>query len=132
MFALIVLYSRKYKEIDTNQILFELFIENRGLVSNLVTSQEQMRYLFYNYITEYEKRGRLDIVNKEGTILGELLRLIRYNNLDEFIFAVLRPQDTSWSIGFSSPCWKRTNTIINVTKGYEFTESVDDLKIILC
>lgn len=55
LFALIVLYSRKYKEIDTNQILFELFIENRGLVSNLVTSQEQMRYLFYNYITEYEK-----------------------------------------------------------------------------
>lgn len=128
LFALIVLYSRKYKEIDTNQILFELFIENRGLVSNLVTSQEQMRYLFYNYIVEYEKRGRLDIVNKEGTILGELLRLIRYNNLDEFIFAVLRPQDTSWSIGFSSPCWKRTNTIINVTKGYEFTESVGDLK----
>lgn len=128
LFALIVLYSRKYKEIDTNQILFELFIENRGLVSNLVTSQDQMQYLFYNYIKEYEKRGRLDIVNKEGVILGELLRLIRYNNLDEFIFAVLRPQDVSWAIGFSSPCWKRTNTVSNVTKGYEFTESIIDLK----
>lgn len=128
LFALIVLYSRKYKEIDTNQILFELFIENRGLVSNLVTSQDQMQYLFYNYIKEYEKRGRLDIVNKEGVILGELLRLIRYNDLDEFIFAVLRPQDVSWAIGFSSPCWKRTNTVSNVTKGYEFTESIVDLK----
>lgn len=127
LFALIVLYARKYKEINTNQILFELFIENRGLISNLVTSQEQMEYLFYNYIEEYNKRGRLDIINKEGIILGELLRLIRYNNLDEFIFALLRPQDVSWTIGYSSPCWKRTNTVMNVIKGYEFTESIISL-----
>lgn len=126
-FALIVLYSRKYKEIDVNQILFETFIENRGLITNLVSTQEQMQYLFQNYIKEYEKRGRLDIVNKEGLILGELLRLIRYVNTDEFIFAPLKPQETGWVVGFSSPTWRRTNTSLNIIKGYEYSESVQDL-----
>ena len=127
LFALIVLYARKYKEIDTNLILFEMFIQNRGLITNMVDDQEQMEYLFYNYLEEYSKRGRLDIINKEGEILGELLRLIRYNSLDEFIFALLRPEATGWAMGFSSPCWDRTDTVMNVSKGYEYTESIENL-----
>lgn len=127
IFALVVLYSRQYKKIDTNQILFELFIQNRGLVTNMVDSQEQMEYLFYNYLEEYSKRGRLDIISKEGEILGELLRLIRYNSLDEFIFALLRPEATGWSLGYSSPTCNRTNTVMNVSKGYEYTKGVENL-----
>lgn len=128
LFALIVLYARKYKEIDSNQILFETFIQNRGLITNLVDSQDQMEYLFYNYLEEYSKRGRLDIINKEGELLGELLRLIRYNSLDEFIFALLRPENTGWTIGYSSPTWQRTECVINVTKAFEYSMGVDDLE----
>ena len=127
LFALIVLYGRQYNEIDTNKILFELFIENRGLVTDEVNTVEQMQYLFYNYITEYEKRGRLDIISKEGVILGELLRLIQYQDLDEFIFAVLMAQDSGWTLGYSSPTWNRTDTVRNITKGYETTKNVEDL-----
>lgn len=127
IFALIVLYARQYKKIDTNQILFEMFIQNRGLVTNMVDSQEQMEYLFYNYLEEYSKRGRLDIISKEGEILGELLRLIRYNSLDEFIFALLRPEATGWAMGHSSPTCDRTNTVMNVSKAYEYTKGVEDL-----
>lgn len=127
IFALIVLYARQYKKIDTNQILFEMFIQNRGLVTNMVDSQEQMEYLFYNYLEEYSKRGRLDIISKEGEILGELLRLIRYNSLDEFIFALLRPEATGWAMGYSSPTCDRTNTVMNVSKAYEYTKGVEDL-----
>lgn len=127
LFALIVIYSRKYKEIDSNKILFDTFIQNKGLITDLVDSQGQMEYLFYNYLEEYNKRGRLDIIGKEGEILGELLRLIRYNSLDEFIFALLQPQNTGWVMGHSSPSWRRTNTIVNVTKAYEFTEDIVDL-----
>ena len=127
IFALIVLYARKYKEIDSNKILFELFIQNRGLVTNLVDSQDQMEYLFYNYLEEYSKRGRLDIINKEGELLGELLRLIRYNSLDEFIFAMLRPESTGWVMGHSSPTCNRTNTVMNVTKAFEYTKGVESL-----
>lgn len=128
LFALIVLYARKYKEIDSNQILFETFIQNRGLITNLVDSQDQMEYLFYNYLEEYSKRGRLDIINKEGELLGELLRLIRYNSLDEFIFALLRPENTGWTIGYSSPTWQRTECIVNVTKAFEYSTGVDNLE----
>lgn len=127
MFALVVLYARKYKEIDSNRILFELFIQDRGLVTALVDNQEQMEYLFYNYFEEYSKRGRLDIINTEGEILGELLRLIRYNSVDEFIFALLRPESTGWSMGYSSPTWDRTDTVMNVTKGFEYTLGVESL-----
>lgn len=127
IFALVVLYAKQYNEIDTNKILFELFIENRGLVTDEVDTLEQMKYLFNNYVKEYRKRGTLDIVNKEGTILGELLRLIRYKTEDEFIFALLMSRDTGWTMGHSSPTWNRTDTVLNVTKGYETTESVKDL-----
>lgn len=127
LFALIVLYARQYNEIDTNKILFELFIENRGLVTNEVDTLEQMQYLFDNYVDEYRKRGRLDIISKEGVILGELLRLIQYGQLDEFIFALLMPRDTGWMLGYSSPTWNRTDTVLNITKGYETTESITDL-----
>ena len=124
IFALVVLYAKQYNEIDTNKILFELFIENRGLVTDEVDTLEQMKYLFNNYVKEYRKRGTLDIVNKEGMILGELLRLIRYKTEDEFIFALLMSRDTGWTMGHSSPTWNRTDTVLNITKGYETTESV--------
>ena len=127
IFALVVLYAKQYNEIDTNKILFELFIENRGLVTDEVDTLEQMQYLFDNYVKEYRKRGTIDIVNKEGTILGELLRLIRYKSEEEFIFALLMARDTGWTMGYSSPTWNRTDTVLNVTKGYETTTSVTDL-----
>lgn len=127
IFALVVLYAKQYNEIDTNKILFELFIENRGLVMDEVDTLEQMQYLFDNYVKEYRKRGTIDIVNKEGTILGELLRLIRYKTEEEFIFALLMARDTGWTMGYSSPTWNRTDTVLNVTKGYETTESITDL-----
>lgn len=127
VFALIVLYSRKYKEIDSNRILFEQFIQDRGLVTSLVDSQDQMEYLFYNYLEEYAKRGRLDIINTEGELLGELLRLIRYSSVDEFIFALLRPEATGWSMGFSSPTWDGTDTVMNITKAFEYTKGINDL-----
>lgn len=127
IFALVVLYAKQYNEIDTNKILFELFIENRGLVTDEVDTLEQMQYLFDNYVKEYRKRGTLDIVNKEGTILGELLRLIWYKSEEEFIFALLMSRDTGWTMGYSSPTWNRTDTVLNVTKGYETTTNVTDL-----
>lgn len=127
IFALVVLYAKQYNEIDTNKILFELFIENRGLVTDEVDTLEQMQYLFDNYVKEYRKRGTIDIVNKEGTILGELLRLIRYQSEEEFIFALLMARDTGWTMGYSSPTWNRTDTVLNVTKGYETTTNITDL-----
>lgn len=127
LFALVVVYARTMNNIDTNQILFELFIENRGLVTNEIDTPEQMQYLFNNYVEEYRKRGRLDIVSKEGVILGELLRLIEYKNQDEFIFALLMARDTGWTMGYSSPTWNRTDTVLNITKGYEKSVNVEDL-----
>lgn len=69
----------------------------------------------------------MDIVSKEGTILGELLRLIRYNDLNEFIFALLAPKDSGWTLGHSSPTWNRTDTVENITKAYECSSNIENL-----
>lgn len=127
LFALVVVYARQYNEIDVNKILFEIFIEERGLVTDTIDTEDQMKYLFNNYVSEYEKRGRMDIVSTEGKILGELLRLIRYKDFNEFIFALLSSKDTGWTVGYSSPLWRRTDTIVNITKGYEKTIGVENL-----
>lgn len=127
MFAFITIYARQFNEIGTNKILFEAFINNKGLVTNLVDSQEQMEYLFNNYLEEYAKRGKLDIVGMSGDILGEFLRLIRYSDKDEFIFALLQPENTGWCLGWSSPTWEKTQLVANVTKAYEFTKDIVDI-----
>lgn len=127
LFAIVVLYGRQYEEIDVNKILFDIFIKERGLVTDTVDTTEQMQYLFNNYVEEYRKRGRMDIVSKEGTILGELLRLIRYNDLNEFIFALLAPKDSGWTLGHSSPTWNRTDTVENITKAYECSSNIENL-----
>lgn len=36
-------------------------------------------------------------------------------------------RDTGWTMGYSSPTWNRTDTVLNVTKGYETTTNVTDL-----
>lgn len=127
LFAMVVIYARQYNEIDTNKILFDLFVKERGLVTDTVDTEFQMKFLFNNYVNEYRKRGRVDIVSKEGVILGELLRLLRYKSIDEFIFALLLPRDTGWTLGYSSPTWNRTDTVMNMNKGYESTIDVQDL-----
>ena len=127
LFAIIVLYARQYNNIDSNQILFQLFVSDRGLVNDFVTSQEQMEYMFNNYIEEFQKRGKRDILSKEGILLGELLRLIRYNETDEFVFAELQPENTGWCLGYSSPTWDRTEKVNSVYKAYEYQEGVQSL-----
>ena len=86
-----------------------------------------MKYLFNNYVKEYRKRGTLDIVNKEGMILGSFSVLLDIRRRMSSIFALLMSRDTGWTMGHSSPTWNRTDTVLNVTKGYETTESVKDL-----
>jgi hypothetical protein len=58
---------------------------------------------------------------------GELLRLIFYEESDEFLFSLLQRNSIGWNIGNSSPCYSGTEDIINLIKGYEYTSEVVDL-----
>ena len=87
-----------------------------------------MVYLAENWVSEYKKRGTYSVVETSTSEPdGELLRIIGYTPPEEFIFAPLRPEETGWCIGKSSPCWTGTENIINLVKGYEPTVEVKDL-----
>lgn len=115
-FAFIEQYGAKFGQIDTNEILFNKFLNERGLITTTVDTPEQRQYLFNNYIEEYRKRGKLAIAEKGEIINGEFLRLIRYGFDDEFIFAVLGSKDTGWCVAHSSPMWSYLQTIEAVDK----------------
>jgi len=128
-FAILVYFARQFRDITQHQKLVESFLLNKGLeVGN--ADIEEVLLLFYSYIEEIGKRGSYQITDKKVdgyTIDGELIRLINYEDPDEFILAHLKPEEIGWCVGISSPVWNGTENIKNLIKGYEFTKEVVDL-----
>lgn len=128
-YAILVYLARQFKDITNNTLLIELFIHNRGLEIGESTIDEVL-FLFNNWVFEFEKRGTYRIIEtkiEDGNIQGEFLRLIGYKDPEEMIFAHLKPSELGWCVGVSSPMYQGTEKIINLIKGYEFTEGVFDL-----
>lgn len=125
-FAIIVYMARQFQDIPKNKILFDLFLESKGLALSGEETQVQREYLFANYIDEFRKRGTKNITSTGGTVNGEFMRLINYKNTDEFLFFNLVFQDLGWCCDLSSPMWTGTEQIVNAMKAYEYGEGVKD------
>lgn len=119
-FAFIVIYARQFRQLENSDLLMKEFIEGWGLVYENIDTLDQRRYLFNNWIQEFYKRGTYQIVDTGGTIEGELRRLVGYSKPNEFIFAVLAPQNVGWCLGWSSPTWYGTETVNAVSKGWDY------------
>lgn len=129
-FALLVYYARRYENINSNKILLEEFLLNKDIELPVDRNLLDMLYLYENYIEEYRKRGTARIIEKvsDGAdIDGELLRLIGYDDVDEFIFSILKPHVTGWCMGKSSPTWKGTEFAEGLIKAYEETYDISSL-----
>ena len=125
-FAIIVYMARQFQDIPKNKILFDLFLESKGLALSGEESLVQREYLFANYIDEFRKRGTKNITSTDGTVNGEFMRLINYKDTDEFMFFNLVFQDLGWCCDLSSPMWAGTEQIVNAMKAYEYGEDVKD------
>lgn len=125
-FAIIVYMARQFQDIPKNKILFDLFLESKGLALSGEESLVQREYLFANYIDEFRKRGTKNITSIDGTVNGEFMRLINYKDTDEFMFFNLVFQDLGWCCDLSSPMWTGTEQIVNAMKAYEYGEDVKD------
>lgn len=126
-FALIVKAGRLLENLPNNKILFERFLNGRGLFLSGNETQKQREYLFDNYINEYSKRGTIKIFEKDvDGNLGEFLRLINFVG-GEFIYSQLFNYEVGWCLGESSPTWDQTNKMYSLVKGYEFGGNVVDL-----
>lgn len=130
LFAIIVNYARKFRDLFTQPLLLEKFIEGRGLVSPQNDDFTDLVYLLQNTTDEYRKRGTNKIIERSSDtqeVDGELLRVINFTYPEEFIFALTERQDFGWCLGESSPTWNQTQNIVNLIKGYEFTEEIEEL-----
>lgn len=130
-FAIIVYMARQFEHIKSNDILFNLFLESRGIILTGNETSVQKDYLFSNYVDEYRKRGTNAIINVGEVVNGEFLRLIDYNQDDEFMFFNLVRQDLGWCLDFSSPMWNRLEQVVNSVKAYEKTNDpsiIDETK----
>lgn len=127
-FALIVYFARQFRDISQSPLLLEEFLRQKGIELGNITTNEKID-VYNDYLTQFKQRGTSDMMKKATptNIDGELLRLLRYSDPEEFIMALLRPKETGWCIGYSSPTWPGTGHMINLVKGYEYTEEVVDL-----
>jgi hypothetical protein len=128
--SIIIKYARLFKDITQDDILRKDFLDNIGLYYAYNQSQEDLDYLFANYVTEVKKRGTGLVAKTKLSgqpVDGELLRLISYLPIDEFLFALLAPEQIGWCIGHSSPGYAGADHITNLIKGYEYSEAIVDL-----
>lgn len=125
-FSYIVNYGRQYLDIKSSDILFNRFVEERGLIETDITNRDEF---LKNYIEEYRKRGTIEVfkINDANSSDGEFLRLISYEGKDDYLYARLRQQDLGWSIGNSSPTWTSTQNIRSINKGWENTFTPTDV-----
>lgn len=130
LFAVLVHYSRQFQFILNKETLLTEFIKNKGLYTNPATGVKGFVELAENISQEFKKRGTRLIYKKaklEDELDGELLRLICYSGLDEFLFALTQRGEVGWCVGKSSPCYSGTNSIMNLNKSYEYTADIFDL-----
>ena len=135
LFAYIVLYARKFRDFEAEENnerggddMLKAFIEGWGLSYNNIDTPAERQYLFQNWIEQFHKRGTVAIADEqvldgEGnvtTLEGELRRLVAYSKPNEFLFSILQPENIGWCLGYSSPTWYGTETVPNVSKGWDY------------
>jgi len=86
-------------------------------------------YIYSNYILEIAKRGTKEVYGRGEEVDGEVLRLLDLVDTDEFLFAFTTRNELGWCIGQSSPLYTGADNVVNLIKGYEFGEDIEDLDV---
>lgn len=105
IFAILVYYSRFYEKPLDNRILTNELLSKRNIFYKpSVLQQLNNTRLIQNQSSEFLSRGTNRILENTKYYQGELLRLINYQDGEEFIFNRLLTQESSWYVDRSSPC----------------------------
>ena len=122
VFAYLVSYTRHLGNFFLNQFLLYKFLVKRNIfvgynetLVNLTTIMQQQK-------NEIRRRGTIQIFRKTDT-KGELLRLLLYQNGDEFVFDLNRTN----SLHFVNTASSMLNS--RVYKAYELSKDVKDLSV---
>jgi hypothetical protein len=126
-FAILVYYARGFEHVPGSIALMREFVKGRGVYIRDNPDVEELSYIYNNYIAEIAKRGTEAVYLKSTSIDGEILRLLNNIVTDEFLFALTLRGELGWCVGESSPLYTGADNIVNLIKGYEFTETVESL-----
>lgn len=119
LFAMIVVYARRYRKIEDSEILTRTFLDQWEIVSETIATQEERTNILNNWVGEFGKRGTPQVA-EEDTPNREFRRLLGCGKSDEFLFSVLEPCNVGWCVGYSSPMWYGTETVNAVSKGWDY------------
>lgn len=150
-FGLYVCLARTFGEFYADENLLKNYLEQRNLFfCDDTISYQDLYYLMQNYHDEIRQRGTIQIIKEkdsfefvsdcddsvsvsdsvvdgEKQIDGELLRLICYDALDEFLFNLCKNEKIGWNINNSSPLYSGMSNQNGVNKAYEDTQDIEDL-----
>ena len=126
--AILVRYAREFQDFTLNDILLGEYLSQKGVFVNDGMNLVSLQTLLGNVYVSFLERGTNEIAKEAGVdgrvIDGELLRLIRKGNFDEFIWGLIEPEKTIWNVNNNSPLYKGTKESVNLIKAYEFTQDV--------
>ena len=145
LFAYYVVYARVFESFYEDKNLLSEFLEQRGLTTSPSTTIEELNLLTQTYCQQMMARGTgrinnivtsfdrfsgefsdefsdefLDEFSQKYFFQGELLRLIHYNEGDEFIFNLHKPEHFGWNLRKSSPLYRSPYLSDNANKFKDF------------
>lgn len=129
-FAYHVIYARKFEFFKNYVDLLIDYLKQRNMIICHDELQIDLLYILQHYYDEIRQRGTIQIIRPKSdtkSVDGELLRLICYSPIDEFLFTISRPELINWNVDTSSPLYLGTLFDNMLIKGYETTESVEDI-----
>lgn len=137
-FALYVCLARQFQFYYQNRDLLLEYINQRGLIVCQDIDYIDLMYLMENFYDEIRQRGTRQIFEPKASdtsiqgskqVDGEYLRMICYDNRDEFIRNLNRNEHIGWNIGNSSPMFKGLTGKLGVNKYYyDYEADIVDLQ----
>lgn len=101
-FSLISTFSNEFDEIPFNSEKLKEYLEQQNISTHRNSTLNQLKNISETLLQEYRFRGTAMTFQKDGENLGEWLRLISYEEKDDFLIDFERKKDNGYFLNQSS------------------------------
>jgi len=129
-------YAKIFSDPPRHINLVKKILIQKDLIPGETEDLGKYYYLLTYYYDEIMKRGSNSIFDNPRTlpsnfinisVRGELFRICNQSSNIESIFGVITGEETGWVLGYTCPNFNYNDFYQNFIKGFELTESVEDL-----
>jgi hypothetical protein len=131
-FAALIVRQQRMKALNVNEDLLNEHLSQRGMLFvNGRLDLLQLRYLLNYFQDDQRMRGTFQIFEKMAKtgkpVDGEFLRLVGYEPLKEFVYALRYDGWNGWNLDDASATTEDFPEKMEANKSYEVTEDIQDL-----